>query len=85
MTISEVTTAPAIMTPASIARKAFLNLNPKIKAAAQPVQAPGAGSGIPTNIASPIEPYFSKSALCLRWVRSKSQVKNISPIFQRLR
>ena len=85
MYASAVTTTPAMITPASMARKAFLNLNPKIKAAAQPVQAPVAGNGMPTKMASPMEPYFSNSALCFLCVLSNNHVKKISPILHFLR
>ncbi len=63
--VSNITIIPASITPANIARKAFLDLKPKTNAAAQPVQAPVAGNGMPTNMARPIGPYFSNWALCL--------------------
>ena len=65
VTVNTVTTIPANKTPANIAISAFLKLKPNTKAAAHPVHAPVAGKGMPTNTASPIEPYFSNSALCL--------------------
>lgn len=83
--VTVVTTTPAIRTPAVIAMSACLKPIPKTKAAAHPVHAPVTGSGMATKIAKPNEPYFSILAEWLRWVRVKSQSKNLSQNLNLLR
>ena len=75
-----VTIAPAIITPARIDRKEYLNFRPSRKAAIQPGHAPVTGRGIATNRASPIFSYLSMLAprflVCL-----KTQSTNFCPAF----
>jgi hypothetical protein len=80
VTVTVVTTIPAIKTPETIASNACLNLTPKTNAAAQPDQAPVAGRGIATKIVSARSPYFSKLSVLFLRVRENSHAKKLSKI-----
>ena len=57
-TTDAVTMTPAMQTPAAMAGKACLNLRPKMKAMAEPVQAPVTGRGTATNNVRARRPYL---------------------------
>ena len=59
------TIKPAIITPPTIVGKAYLNLIPNTKAAAQPVHAPVIGNGTATKNNRNNAPYFSYLSSCL--------------------
>ena len=61
--ITILTIRPAVRTPRAIARELFFLSIPRNQAPRHPVQAPVIGSGIATNIESPMYPYLLTSFL----------------------